>query len=66
MDILEVLNYLADKYNFDEEDLSLIDEITNQIVNGEYDDDKYEDEDYEDEDDKDIAEEDEYDYSEER
>ena len=51
MDILEVLNYLADKYNFDEEDLSLIDEITNQIVNGEYDDDKYED-------DKDIAEED--------
>ena len=66
MDILEVLNYLAEKYNFDEEDLSLIDEITNQIVNGEYDDDKYEDEDYEDEDDKDIAEEDEYDYSEER
>ena len=54
MDILEVLNYLADKYNFDEEDLSLIDEITNQMVNGEYDDDKYE-EDYED---KDIAEED--------
>ena len=59
MDILEVLNYLSEKYNFDEEDLSLIDEITNQIVNGEYDDDKYED-------DKDIAEEDEYDYSEER
>ena len=55
MDILEVLNYLADKYNFDEEDMSLIDEITNQMVNGEYDDDKYEDEDYED---KDIAEED--------
>ena len=62
MDILEVLNYLAEKYSFDEEDLSLIDEITNQMVNGEYDDDKYEDEDYED---KDIAEED-YDYSEER
>ena len=62
MDILEVLNYLAEKYNFDEEDMSLIDEITNQMVNGEYDDDKYEDEDYED---KDIAEED-YDYSEER
>ena len=61
MDILEVLNYFSEKYNFDEEDLSLIDEITNQIVNGEYDDDKYEDdkdiaeEDYED---KDIAEED--------
>ena len=65
MDILEVLNYFSEKYNFDEEDRSLIDEITNQMVNGEYDDDKYE-EDYEDEDDKDIAEEDEYDYSEER
>ena len=51
MDILEVLNYLAEKYNFDEEDMTLIDEITNQMVNGEYDDDKYED-------DKDIAEED--------
>ena len=51
MDILEVLNYLAEKYNFDEEDMTLIDEITNQIVNGEYEDDKYED-------DKDIAEED--------
>ena len=62
MDILEILQYFSEKYNFDEEDLSLIDEITNQIVNGEYDDDKYEDEDYED---KDIAEED-YDYSEER
>ena len=62
MDILEVLNYLAEKYSFDEDDMSLIDEITNQMVNGEYDDDKYEDE-YED---KDIAEEDEYDYSEER
>lgn len=61
MDILEVLNYLADKYSFDEEDMSLIDEITNQIVNGEYDDDKYEDdkeEDYEyDEDEYDITEE---------
>ena len=53
MDILEVLNYLADKYSFDEEDMSLIDEITNQLVNGEYDD-KYDDK----EDDKyDIAEE---------
>ena len=62
MDILEILQYFSEKYNFDEEDLSLIDEITNQMVNGEYDDDKYE-EDYEDED---IAEEDEYDYSEER
>ena len=60
MDILEVLNYLAEKYNFDEEDMTLIDEITNQMVNGEYDDDKYEDDKYEDEDyeDKDIAEED--------
>ena len=48
MDILEVLNYLADKYSFDEEDMSLIDEITNQLVNGEYDDkydDKYDEED---------------------
>ena len=63
MDILEILQYFSEKYNFDEEDMSLIDEITNQIVNGEY------EEDYEDEDDKDIAEEnyeDEYDYSEER
>ena len=60
MDILEILQYFSEKYNFDEEDLSLIDEITNQMVNGEY------EEDYEDEDDKDIAEEDEYDYSEER
>ena len=57
MDILEILQYFSEKYNFDEEDRSLIDEITNQIVNGEY------EEDYED---KDIAEEDEYDYSEER
>ena len=40
MDILEVLNYLADKYQFDEQDMSLIDEITNQIVNSEYEDDK--------------------------
>ena len=47
MDILEVLNYLADKYQFDEEDMNLVDEITNQIVNSEYEDkdDKYE-EDY--------------------
>ena len=58
MDILEVLNYLADKYQFDEEDMSLIDEITNQLVNGEYDD-KYDDkeEDEYDEDEYDIAEE---------
>ena len=55
MDILEILQYFSEKYNFDEDDMSLIDEITNQMVNGEYDDDKYEDEDYED---KDIAEED--------
>ena len=61
MDILEILQYFSEKYNFDEDDMSLIDEITNQMVNGEYEDDKYEDEDYED-----IAEEDEYDYSEER
>ena len=50
MDILEVLNYLAEKYSFADEDLSLIDEITNQLVNGEYEDDKeddkYDEEDY--------------------
>ena len=58
MDILEVLNYLSEKYSFDEEDMSLIDEITNQLVNGEYDD-KYDDkeEDDYDEDEYDIAEE---------
>ena len=60
MDILEILQYFSEKYNFDEEDRSLIDEITNQMINGEYEedyedeDDKYEDE-YEDE--EDIAEE---------
>ena len=54
MDILEVLNYLSEKYSFDEEDMSLIDEITNQIVNSEYEDDK-----------EDKYDEDEYDYSEE-
>ena len=53
MDILEVLNYLADKYQFDEQDMSLLDEITNQLVNDEYDD-KYDD-----------KEEGEYDYAEE-
>ena len=62
MNILEVLNYLADKYNFAEEDLAIVDEVTNQLVNSkdEYEDDKYEDdkEDYEyDEDEYDIAEE---------
>ena len=59
MDILQILNYLADKYQFDEEDMSLIDEITNQIVNSEYEDDKEDkyDEDYEDEGEYDIAEE---------
>ena len=48
MDILEVLNYLADKYKFDEQDMSLIDEITNQIVNSEYEDkdDKYDEGEY--------------------
>ena len=58
MNILEVLNYLSEKYSFDEEDMNLIDEITNQIVNGEYDD-KYDDkeEDEYDEDEYDIAEE---------
>ena len=58
MDILEVLQYFSEKYSFDEEDLSLIDEITNQLVNGEYDD-KYDDkeEDEYDEDEYDIAEE---------
>ena len=58
MDILEVLNYLSEKYNFDEEDLAIVDEITNQIVNGEYNEnDDQEDYDYEDEDEYDIAEE---------
>ena len=58
MDILEVLQYLSEKYSFDEDDMSLIDEITNQLVNGEYDD-KYDDkeEDEYDEDEYDIAEE---------
>ena len=59
MDILEVLNYLSEKYNFDEEDLAIVDEITNQIVNGEYNEND-DQEDYEDED------EDEYDIAEER
>ena len=60
MDILEILQYFSEKYSFDEEDMTLIDEITNQMINGEYEDDKYEDDKYEDEDyeDKDIAEED--------
>lgn len=51
MDIVEILNYLADKYSFDEEDMAMVDEVTNQLVNSEeeYDDDRYEeDEDYED------------------
>ena len=58
MDILEVLNYLSEKYSFDEEAMSSIDEITNHLVNGEYDD-KYDDkeEDEYDEDEYDIAEE---------
>ena len=48
MDFLEVLNYLADKYQFDEEDMNLVDEITNQIVNSEYEDkdDKYDEGEY--------------------
>lgn len=57
MDIVEILNYLADKYSFDENDMAMVDEVTNQLVNSkeEYDDDRYEDkeceeyEDYEDE-----------------
>lgn len=54
MDIVEILNYFADKYSFDEEDMTIIDEITGQLVNSkeEYDDDKYEDEDEYDYDDK--------------
>lgn len=51
MDIVEILNYLADKYSFDENDMAMVDEVTNQLVNSkeEYDDDRYEeDEDYED------------------
>lgn len=40
MDILEVLQYLSEKYSFDADDMNLIDEITNQIVNSEYEDDK--------------------------
>ena len=63
MDILEILNYLADKYNFDEQDISLIDEITDQIINSDYED--KEDKDYEDEGEYDYAEEP-YDYAEER
>ena len=55
MDILEVLNYLAEKYQFDEDDMSLIDEIANQLLNTEYEDDKEEDK-YDEED---------YDYAEE-
>ena len=59
MNILEVLNYLSEKYSFDEYDNSLIDEITNQLVNGEYDDkdDKYDEGEYEDEGEYDYAEE---------
>ena len=57
MDILEVLQYLSEKYSFDENDMSLIDEITNQLVNGEYDD-KYDDE-------EDKYDEEDYDYAEE-
>lgn len=52
MDIVEILNYLADKYSFDENDMAMVDEVTNQLVNSkeEYDDDRYEeDEVYEDE-----------------
>ena len=51
MDIVEILNYLADKYSFDENDMAMVDEVTNQIINSEeeYDDDRYEeDKDYED------------------
>lgn len=54
MDIVEILNYLADKYSFDENDMAMVDEVTNQLVNSkeEYDDDRYEeDENYEDDED---------------
>lgn len=54
MDIVEILNYLADKYSFDENDMAMVDEVTNQLINSEEeyedDDDRYEeDEVYEDE-----------------
>ena len=54
MDIVEILNYLADKYSFDENDMAMVDEITNQLINSEEeyedDDDRYEeDKEYEDE-----------------
>ena len=44
MDIVEILNYLADKYSFDENDMAMVDEVTNQLINSEeeYDDDRYE------------------------
>ena len=32
MDILEVLNYLAEKYQFDEEDSAIVEEIIAQLV----------------------------------
>lgn len=51
MDIVDILNYLADKYSFDENDMAMVDEFINQLINSkeEYDDDRYEeDEDYED------------------
>lgn len=54
MDIVEILNYLADKYSFDENDMAMVDEVTNQLINSEeeYDDDRYEeDEVYEDDED---------------
>ena len=61
MDILEVLQYLSEKYSFDENDVNLVDEITNQIINTDYDEDKeyekYDEGEYEDEDEYDIAEE---------
>lgn len=49
MDIVEILNYLADKYSFDENDMAMVDEVTNQLINSEeeYDDDRYEDKEYE-------------------
>ena len=56
MDIVEILNYLADKYSFDENDMAMVDEVTNQLINSEEeygesiedDDDRYEDKEYED------------------
>lgn len=46
MDILEVLNYLADKYSFDEEDRAIAEEIIAQLVADKEEFDEDEEEDY--------------------